>query len=103
MTGSDMRSARYVVLVLWLFGGCGGTPPQRARPPPPLSLTAFVARAPIRVLVGRASYYHDSLAGNLTANGERYDPRGLTAASRNLPFDTIVRTVRRIACCTHSA
>lgn len=49
--------------------------------------------APIQV--GLASYYHDSLAGNLTANGERYDPSAMTAAHRSLPFGTVVDVVRR--------
>ncbi|MEZ4393458.1 MAG: septal ring lytic transglycosylase RlpA family protein [Polyangiales bacterium] len=31
---------------------------------------------------GVASYYGDSLAGNTTANGERYDPSARTAAHR---------------------
>lgn len=43
---------------------------------------------------GRASYYSDRLAGRRTANGERYDPARLTAASRDLPFDTVVRVTR---------
>lgn len=45
-------------------------------------------------LLGQASYYADSLAGNRTASGERYDPRALTAAHRTLPFGTVVRVVR---------
>lgn len=48
-----------------------------------------------QVLVGEASYYHDSLAGNLTANGEIYDPQMRTAAHRTLPFGTVVRVVRQ--------
>jgi rare lipoprotein A len=47
------------------------------------------------VLEGRASYYADSLAGNRTASGERYDPKALTAAHRDLPFGTRVRVVRQ--------
>jgi rare lipoprotein A len=47
-----------------------------------------------RVLHGRASYYSDSLAGNRTANGERYNPRALTAAHRSLAFGTHVRVTR---------
>ncbi|MCB9591628.1 MAG: septal ring lytic transglycosylase RlpA family protein [Sandaracinaceae bacterium] len=43
---------------------------------------------------GRASYYADSLAGNATASGEPYDPGALTAASRDLPFGTMVRVTR---------
>ena len=44
---------------------------------------------------GIASYYADSLAGNLTANGDRYDPQAMTAAHRTLPFGTVVDVVRR--------
>lgn len=40
---------------------------------------------------GMASYYGDELAGNRTASGERFDPRGLTAAHRSLPFGSRVR------------
>jgi rare lipoprotein A len=46
------------------------------------------------VLRGDVSYYANSLAGNRTANGERYDPRKLTAASRHLPFGTRLRVTR---------
>ena len=40
---------------------------------------------------GMASYYGNELAGNRTASGERFDPRGLTAAHRTLPFGSMVR------------
>jgi rare lipoprotein A len=42
---------------------------------------------------GKATYYHDSLAGNKTASGEVYDPNGFTAAHRSLPFGSIVDVV----------
>jgi len=45
--------------------------------------------------VGLASYYHDSLAGNRTANGEIYDPSAPTAAHKTLPLGTVVDVVRR--------
>lgn len=57
-------------------------------------LENFSSLSPTRILRGRASYYHDSLAGNPTSNGEIYDPRMLSAASRTLPFGTVVRVVR---------
>lgn len=38
--------------------------------------------------VGLASYYK---SGRLTANGERFNPMGLTAAHRSLPFGTKVK------------
>lgn len=40
---------------------------------------------------GHASYYGRRFAGRLTANGETFDPRQLTAAHRTLPFGSIVR------------
>jgi rare lipoprotein A len=39
-------------------------------------------------VVGLASYYK---SGKVTANGERYNPHGLTAAHRKLKFGTKVR------------
>jgi rare lipoprotein A len=43
--------------------------------------------------VGQASFYGNQPGegGPLTANGERYNPGGLTAAHRTLPFGTRVR------------
>ena len=40
---------------------------------------------------GRASYYGNELAGRPTANGEPFDPEGLTAAHPTLPFGTRLR------------
>jgi rare lipoprotein A len=40
---------------------------------------------------GRASYYHKTLRGLKTANGERYDPNAMTAAHRRLKLGTYVR------------
>ena len=55
----------------------------------------YVGKEAEVVLEGKASYYADSLAGNYTANGDIYDPSRLTAASRDLPFGSIVRVTRR--------
>ena len=41
-----------------------------------------------KVLTGKASWYK---MGKVTANGERYNPHGLTAAHRTLRFGTKVR------------
>ena len=35
-----------------------------------------------------ASWYDDELRGNRTASGEKFNPDGLTAAHRTLPFGT---------------
>jgi rare lipoprotein A len=40
---------------------------------------------------GIASWYGYDWAGNKTANGERYNPEGMTAAHRSLPMGTKVR------------
>ena len=40
---------------------------------------------------GLASWYGPRFHGRRTANGERYDMHGLTAAHRTLPFGTVVR------------
>ena len=38
-----------------------------------------------------ASWYGPYFHGRLTANGERYDMHGLTAAHKTLPFGTVLR------------
>ncbi|HZZ85297.1 MAG TPA: septal ring lytic transglycosylase RlpA family protein [Anaeromyxobacteraceae bacterium] len=43
------------------------------------------------VEVGLASFYGRELQGRRTASGERYDPRGLTCASRTFPIGSRVR------------
>lgn len=39
----------------------------------------------------RATWYGNELAGNRTASGEIFNPNGLTAAHRTLPFGTCLR------------
>ena len=70
------------LLPLLLAAACG----REAMPVPPAPT--------LKPECGEASYYHRSLAGNLTANGETYDPTALTAAHNSLDFGTEV-TVRR--------
>jgi rare lipoprotein A len=43
---------------------------------------------------GMASYYK---SGKVTANGERFNPHGLTAAHRTLPFGTKVKVVNMLS------
>lgn len=40
---------------------------------------------------GIASWYGPNFHGKLTANGEKYDMYGLTAAHRTLPFNTVLK------------
>ena len=44
---------------------------------------------------GRASYYGKEFNWRRTASGERYDPNGMTAAHKTLPFGTRIRVTRR--------
>ena len=58
-----------------------------------LSVCAFLTpmltySAPAEAQVGMASYYK---SGRKTANGERFNPNGYTAAHRSLKFGTRVR------------
>ncbi|MCL9774121.1 septal ring lytic transglycosylase RlpA family protein [Vibrio methylphosphonaticus] len=44
-------------------------------------------------LTGLASWYGSQFHGRLTASGEKYDMRALTAAHKTLPFGTLVRVI----------
>ena len=44
---------------------------------------------------GEASYYGKELAGNRTANGERFNPHALTAAHRTLPMGTKLKVTNK--------
>jgi rare lipoprotein A len=48
---------------------------------------------PIKVWVGNASWYGPAFDGKKTANGERFNAEGLTAAHPYLPFGSWVRIV----------
>lgn len=47
---------------------------------------------------GRASWYGGGFQGRRTASGERFDTHALTAASRTLPFGTLLRVCRDSRC-----
>jgi rare lipoprotein A len=47
-----------------------------------------ILHTPVGAQTGTASYYK---SGRLTANGERFNPNGFTAAHRWLKFGTLVR------------
>lgn len=47
--------------------------------------------APKITQTGKASYYADKFNGRRTANGEIFRQRKLTAASKTLPFGTMVK------------
>ena len=80
------RLGGWAFVVCLPLGALGCTTGERAVPAAP------TAGSPQQ---GLATYYADSLAGNKTASGERYDPSELTAAHRTLPFGTIVDVTRK--------
>jgi len=49
-------------------------------------------QTPALAQCGTASWYHE---GSKTANGERYNPDGITAAHRRLPFGTRVKVTHK--------
>jgi rare lipoprotein A len=49
------------------------------------------AKEPVKVELGKASYYYGRWIGRLTANGETYRREDVTAAHKSLPFGTYVR------------
>lgn len=120
LTGSARRALWGVLVTIWSVQGCGGSPTPNN--PPPAAARTGSQRAPtsdagapaggsaapndealarqyanapsLERFNGTASYYSDSLAGNKTASGERYQPSALTAAHRSLPFESVVRVTR---------
>jgi rare lipoprotein A len=73
------KSYRSATLLLWCCAlGCLMTQPTRAE------LTANAQK-------GLASWYGEELRGKLMANGKRFDPDKLTAASWFYPLGTRVR------------
>ncbi|HZW98582.1 MAG TPA: septal ring lytic transglycosylase RlpA family protein [Trueperaceae bacterium] len=57
----------------------------------PTALVVETEAPPFTSQVGEASWYGPGFAGRQTANGEVFDPSELTAAHKELPFDTLVR------------
>jgi rare lipoprotein A len=103
---SRFASWALVALTLFLHGCAREQPSQSPRVGPAVPAGGATSMSgagcsdeegrqqPRQTLRGLATYYHDSLSGNLTASGERYDPEDFSAAHRTLPFGTRLR-VRR--------
>jgi rare lipoprotein A len=98
--GRPQSLARIVVVALAVAAGCARTQPAvrpaPVSPPPPSPAPTTVPRPPAatHTQVGMATYYAARFAGRRTANGERYNPRAMTAAHRTLPFGTVLRVTR---------
>jgi rare lipoprotein A (peptidoglycan hydrolase) len=80
-----------------LLAGCSTTGvPVNASITSAYSTTSVQPSVPARTQpkksrVVTASRYDRGLAGNCTSNGESYDPKSLTAASRTLPLGSTVK------------
>ncbi|MBD3241753.1 MAG: septal ring lytic transglycosylase RlpA family protein [Chitinivibrionales bacterium] len=66
--------------------------PKPRRKTPPRTKPQPSSRASFS---GVASYYGPGFHGKQTANGERFDMHGMTAAHRTLPFGTRLRVTNR--------
>lgn len=55
-----------------------------------VSIVSYTAIEVVAAQIGMASYYK---RGRTTASGEKFNPQGLTAAHRTLPFGTKVRVM----------
>lgn len=75
-------SCGLLLLAMALLVACGG---NRATVRTPTGERVTFKR------VGEASWYGPGFAGRRTANGEVFDPMGLTAAHENIPFNRRVR------------
>jgi rare lipoprotein A len=88
------RSAVVCALLLsGVVGGCArrNTVEEASEPSHSETLAEPGERQPrAEVLVGNATWYGAALAGHRTANGERFDPRQMTAAHRFFAFGTWV-------------
>jgi rare lipoprotein A len=74
-----MKSRNSLIAAGLLLAGCAGGPPMGG-PYEPADYDE----------TGIAGWYGEELAGRRTANGERFDPSGMTAAHRTLPMGSHV-------------
>ncbi len=86
------RISLFIALIsMTFFWGCASMPRYRAK----IVITGdrgSNSRGKYELYqVGIASYYGKGYEGNKTANGEPFDKNAMTAAHRELPFDTEVR------------
>ena len=86
-----MRALATMVLPLMLIVSAAAQDSDVAAIPAVAASAVPIADMETEIDGGMASYYGNELAGNRTANGERFDPGQLTAAHRTLPFGSMVR------------
>lgn len=83
-----------VILGLFVIVGCSKRADSAVRTPA-TTAAPTVANAPKLkcIQTGTASWYGTNMKGQLTASGEKFDPKALTAASRKFPLGTELNVI----------
>lgn len=87
-----MRYTKYLLFLLiigLIFPACGITG-RSTSSNPTSKIPSKSTKGAASIETGVASWYGPDFHGRQTANGEKYDQEGLTAAHRTLPFNTEV-------------
>jgi rare lipoprotein A len=79
-----------ILVILFLIYGCA---PSARYADTREILTSSIQKG--SVLIGKASYYGKKFHGRKTANGEIFDMYSMTAAHRQLPFNTILEITNK--------
>ncbi|HWB98923.1 MAG TPA: septal ring lytic transglycosylase RlpA family protein [Bryobacteraceae bacterium] len=82
------------LLLIAGLAGCAAPAPSPVPPPvpsPEIVQPQALPTEPFFTQTGLASFYGNAHDGHLTAGGQRFDHRGLTAAHPSLAFGTMVR------------
>ena len=83
---SRTRVVLFLLIITTIVVGCGSIPTfGLGGKKPEMSYTDKDA------LNGLASWYGGKFHGRRTANGEKYNKNGISAAHKTLPFNTVVR------------
>ncbi|HUK11324.1 MAG TPA: septal ring lytic transglycosylase RlpA family protein [Stellaceae bacterium] len=77
--------------ILLSLAACSTPPPRHTTNEHPAPIPPEASAPTGSSEVGIASWYGNARAGHRTASGEIFDPWGMTAAHRTLPFGTVVR------------
>ena len=85
-----MRKLALVIIIALTLVGCNSTP-KKTVSHPKSDVQSSKQSSKFKTVKGKASWYGDYFHGKKTASGEKYNMYNLTAASKTLPFGTIVR------------
>jgi rare lipoprotein A len=86
-----MRTRNLILVALICVAGCATPQLSQSVPAAPAAPAAAQPEKPTFSQTGVASWYGSDHQGKKTADGERYDMHAMTAAQRDLPFNTVAR------------